>query len=204
MVIMSFLKETAAAAMVAAIAVTGASTAKANTYSMVGNFTGGVTLDATITTSNTPDPSYSGGYDITGITGVITGLPVGGGITQSSYTITGLDLNGEIGGGTNVNPIDNVLFPTGPQYLDSLGTAFNLSPSSSDLIGAGLWGGYGDNSATLFIGNWLWGSAYSADGSLTVSQAPLPPAWTAMLTGLAVLGFVAYRQNRKGALPQAA
>jgi hypothetical protein len=202
MVIMSFLKETAVAAMVAAIAVIVASTAKANTYSMVG------TSPAALPWMQ-PSPRATRrtrviqADDITGITGVITGLPVGGG-TQSSYTITGLDLNGEIGGGTNVNPVDNVLFPTGPQYLDSLRTAFNLSPSSSDLIGAGLWGGYGDNSATLFIGNWLWGSAYSADGSLTVSQAPLPPAWTAMLTGLAVLGFLAYRQNRKGALPQAA
>jgi hypothetical protein len=39
---------------------------------------------------------------------------------------------------------------------------------------------------------------------LAVASAPLPATWTMMLIGLAGLGFVGYRQSRKGALPLSA
>ena len=43
-----------------------------------------------------------------------------------------------------------------------------------------------------------------SNGAAGVSAAPLPASWTMMLTGLVVLGFIAYRRQKKGAAAMAA
>jgi hypothetical protein len=76
--------------------------------------------------------------------------------------------------------------------------------SPSNLIDISL--GAGLNNIQLALNETMssgqgFGFTYGAAG---VSAAPLPPSWTMMLIGLAVIGFVAYRRQKKGAAAIAA
>ena len=167
--------------------------ANASTYLITG--TGDLSIfSATITTSDIPDPSFSGGYDVTGITGSVTGFgPIVGLIPADPVTA-------EVGGGTNIAPINNVFFPSGP-FFDSAGLGFVFDPSvqTSQLIGGGIWyDGTGDQ-YSLFIGNWLLWNHGGLEVT-AVAAVPEPSTWAMMLLGFAGIGFMAYRRKSKPAL----
>jgi hypothetical protein len=182
---MKTIKRLGLAALVGAALLGASASANAlsvTTWNFDGTFTGGVKLFSTITVDNT--------NQITGITGALSGLSIPG--HPSYLLITGINPSGQVGGGTNVLPIDFTFFPGGP-YLDSNGLSFTLSPSTSQLTGAGLWA----NSPTdyeMFIGNWL---AILDASSLQVSQTPLPSTWTMLIAAFVGLGFLAYSGTKK-------
>jgi hypothetical protein len=106
----------------------------------------------------------------------------------------------QIGGGTNLSPIDNLFSSTDPS-LDSL--AFSFTNTTASLIGAGLWE-ISPGNFELFIGNWL----SDRIGQLSVSEVtgggsaeattPLPGAlWLfgSTLAGAASIGK--WRRKRK-------
>jgi len=63
--------------------------------------------------------------------------------------------------------------------------------------------GFGTNE-TAFTGKVNGTEYYNLMGTATITPTPLPSSWIMMLVGLAGLGFVGYRQCRKGALAAAA
>jgi hypothetical protein len=174
---------TTAAVLLVGAAVMTTVPANAAVYDITG--TGNLSiLNIQITTSNTQDPSYSGGYDITKVSGSVTGY--------GAVSIVSSD--GQTGGGTNVLPIDNVFYPSGP-YFDSDGFAFKFTTQTPQLVGGGIWSNGGD-SYQLFIGNW----AFNESGGLQVTQVtavPEPSTWAMMVLGFLGVGFMAYRRKGK-------
>ena len=175
----------AAAAVYACVAV--ASAASASTYNIDGNF-GGVILDASITTGAANNAAGPGGYNITSISGSVSG-PDGG-------TITGLVPASGIPSNLIVNNIDytydNIFFPSSGQYFDYSGVLFYLNGS----VLANLFG----DSMTVFelaSGNSWFPELDVTTSSLSVTPTPLPGTWTMLLAGLFGLGFVAYRGSKK-------
>lgn len=101
--------------------------ASASIYNIIGTGNIGI-FSATITTSNTPDPGFPGGYDITGISGSVAGFG----------PFAAVSTNGQTGGGTNVLPIDNVFYPSAP-YFDGEGLAFTFTNTTlPQLVGGGI------------------------------------------------------------------
>jgi hypothetical protein len=175
----------AAAAVCACVGV--ASAASASTYNIDGNFNG-VILDASITTGAANNAAGPGGYNITSISGSISG-PNGG-------TITGLVPVSGIPSNLIVNNIeytyDNIFFPSTGQYFDYSGVLFYLNGS----VLANLFG----DSMTLYelaSGNSWFPVLDVTTSSLSVTQTPLPGTWTMLLAGLFGLVFVAYRGSKK-------
>lgn len=168
------------------------SPAKANTYDVT--FTGSnFDLSAVITTSNTLDAS--GGYDITAISGSVTG--------PTSGSITGLISNpnqpyqGTYYAGSYGWNYDNVLFPTSVPF-DNNGVLFSFGTDIiANLYSVGsLFYLSVDNPTSLFDPGDL--------GTLSVSDppaTPLPAALPLFATGLAAMGLLGWYRKRK---PQAA
>jgi hypothetical protein len=168
----------AAAIMVVAAAIT-TTAANAAVYEVDG--TGAISiLSLTITTSNTPDPNYAGGYDITSVSGFVAGFGA----------VSIVSTNGQTGGGTNVLPIDNVFYPAGP-YFDGLGLAFDFTTQTPDLVGGGIWYTGNPGQYSLFIGNW----DFYQNGGLQVTAVPEASTWAMMILGFLGVGFVAYRRR---------
>ena len=125
--------------------------ARASTYLITG--TGNLSIfSATITTSDIPDPSFPGGYDVTGIT---TGSVSGFGPIVRPYSSGSRDC-----GNRRWNEHRSHItysFHLAP-FFDSAGLGFVFDPSvqTPQLIGGGIWYDGGDQ-FSLFIGNWaLW------------------------------------------------
>ncbi len=184
--ILSLTLASAAGALFVALA-----PAQANTYNLTGD--GNISIfSATVTTGNVEDPSYPGGYDITGISGSVTGFgTISGLIPASQFTV-------EVGGGTNIAPTDNVFYPS-PPFFDSLGTGFyfSLVDQTDQKLGGGIWY-IGNGQYSLFIGDWL----FYQNGGLNISagidsQTPLPAALPMFATGLGALGLLGWRRKRK-------
>jgi hypothetical protein len=160
----------------AAVSVAFAASAHANTYDF--SFSGlDVAGSGVITTSGGSSP-----FAITGVTGTISDSEVGPG----PFTITGL---------SSYAASDNSLsYPTQPFYTfggfsftTNTGGDFNIfNDNGSYEILSSVFdpGGYAD-------------AAGSHDITLSVSQTPLPPAWTMMLIGLAGFGFMMYRRSER-------
>ncbi len=175
----SLVRVAVAALVVSYGCIAGLSEAKAAVYVV-----SGLGLDATITTD-----ASNNVVSITGTVGTY------GADTLSPGAILGV-IGGpvaEIGGGTNLAPIDNLFLPSAPYFTSTGGIAFSFVNQNSNLIGAGLWydspGVY-----ELFIGNWL----SDRKGELSVTAVPEPSTWAMLLIGFAGLGFVARRRWQRG------
>ena|SRR6202012_1494622 len=157
------------------------SAANASVYQFVG-----LGLDITVTTSNTLDAA--GGYDITGLSGTLSGYGTVSLITNPNQPNVFTIQNPPFSGGANLS-IDNVWYSSDP-HLDGNGLAF--------LTAGGLTGGLWGNSAGnygLFLGNYDIYIASSSD--VTVSAAvPEPSTWAMLILGFASIGFMAYRRRR--------
>jgi hypothetical protein len=146
---------------------------------------GGITFIGTINTKNTPDAN--GGYDVTSITGTVSGTSVGGTVAL-------------LGG----NPGTATLSPAGQFIYDN---EFYLTPPP--LSNPGILftiGGYEWNlfsTASVGPGNFsLFGtnpSSYNptVTGDFTYTVAPVPEisTWAMMIVGFFGLGFIGYRRN---------
>jgi hypothetical protein len=132
-----------------------------------------------ITTGNTGSP-----YAATGVTGTIFDSEVGPG----PFTITTL---------SGYAAADNlVYFPTQP-FVDFGGLSFFTATGGQFNLGLGGGGPYGyvlNASVVNPIG--YANVPGSTDITLSVSQTPLPPAWTMMLIGFAGLGCMLYRKTK--------
>ena len=163
--------------------------AVANTYDVT--FTGSAfDVSAVITTSSTLDAL--GGYDITGISGMVTGLI--GGVTGGA--ITGLiDNPGQPNQGTYYSGsygwyYDNVLFP-GAVPFDNNGPLFSF--------GSGILGNLYSVGLTTFYFSVDNPSQYwnpGDVGSLQVSPTPIPGTLWLFATGLGLVAWVGWRRQR--------
>ena len=172
------------------------SAAEAASYNV--NFEGtSFDLSAVVTTTDTIDPAV-GGYDITGISGTVTG-PVSG-------AITGLIANpGQPYQGLYTDPAtglqwyyNNVLY-TGAVAFDNNGLLFNF--------GAGDVGNLYSVGSELYLSVAEPNSFYNPgdDGAGGVSATPLPASFPLFAFGIGALGmFVWFRDRRNGAATIAA
>jgi len=198
--------------------------AKAATFEITGNVNSS-TVDLFITSSNTLN-NNTGGYDITAITGSISGYgsvdPYSGTWPNNNDVISsGLYVNPNQGqvppsnlftvqnpansGGANF-PIDNVWLSTDPHLTYDGGVGFLIAvdgTQSHDLTGY-LSAAYASNSAGwyyLFLGNYDQNSNFSAVVSENFAagpgQTPLPAALPLFASGLGALGFLGWRRKRK-------
>ena len=170
----------------------GALPASATTYDVT--FTGlNFDLSAVITTANSLDAL--GGYDITGISGTVTGL--------TSGAITGLLSNpnqpnqGTYYAGSYGWNYDNVLFP-GSVPFDNNGLLFSFGTDIvANLYSVG-------SSFYLSVDNpssfWNPGDL----GTVSVSATPLPATLPLFATGLGLVGLLGWHRKRKAAALSAA
>jgi hypothetical protein len=171
------------------IALFAATAANASQYEI--DYTGqdGYQVHALLTLGN----ADNGGYDVTAVSGTVTGGPLAG-------TIAGL-VGGDPGPGTNhLSPnstffYDNIFYPTADPHFDAPGLLFSL-------VGAptkdwNLWG-TGPNAYLLYADQ----PAYDPQsaGTLTVTAVPEPATWAMMLLGFMGVGFLAYRRRSGAAL----
>ena len=189
------LTNAALAASVLAWAFLEALPAHASTYDVT--FIGSnLDLSAVVTTSNTLDAL--GGYDITGISGTVTGL--------SSGAITGLVSNpnqptqGTYYAGSYGWNYDNVLFP-GSVPFDNNGILFSFGTDIvANLYSVGsLFYLSVDNPSSF----WNPGDV----GTLSVSDppaTPVPAALPLFATGLGLVGLLGWYRKRKAAALSAA
>ena len=97
-----------------------AGVARANTYNFI--YTGpGILASGRIVTSNSPDPSFPGGYDILSITGERNGAPIAG-MVPPSGVVSNL-------GGLYYN---NVFYPAEP-HLDYNGLLYEMAGGVFDV-----------------------------------------------------------------------
>jgi hypothetical protein len=179
--------------------------ANASVFNITGTF-GTVDLTATVTTSDVLLPA--GGYEITGITGSLTGGygTITGLISNSNVANTGPNPTNGFGGpnwsaltnvgfgGTNIG-YDDILFKSTDPHLDNWGVVFTLS----DGLSANLFGN-SPGVYELFIGV----PVFDRVGTLTGSETPIPAAFPLFASGLGVMGFLARRRKRKTAAALAA
>lgn len=166
--------------------------ANANTYDVT--FTGSVfDLSAQITTSSTLDAL--GGYDITSITGTVSG-PTGGAIT-GLISNPGQPNQGTYYDGSYGWYYDNILFPdstpfdnNGPLFSFGSGIVANLYS-----VGTAFYLSVDDPSAY-----WNPGDL----GTLQVSQTPIPAALPLFATGLGLVGMFGWFRKRRAAALSAA
>jgi hypothetical protein len=202
--------------------------AKAATFELTGNANGS-TVDLFITSSNALNTN-TGGYDITGITGSISGYgsvdPFSGIWPNNNDVVSsGLYVNPNQGqvppfnlftvqnplnsGGANVS-IDNVWLSTDPHLTYAGGVAFLIAvdgTQSHDLTGyisaasaSGSAGWY-----YLFLGNYDKNDNFNALVSEVFQggfqdTTPLPAALPLFASGLGALGLLGWRRKRKAAL----
>jgi hypothetical protein len=185
------------AGVLAGSALLAALPAKANTYDVTFN---GSSFDvsAVITTADTLDSV--GGYDILGISGIVTGPT-----SSVSGAINNLISNpGQPNQGTYYVPgtsigwyYDNVLFPSGSAF-DNNGPLFSF--------GAGIVANLYSVGSTFYLSlsqpSGFWNPGDS--GSLQVAQTPLPAALPLFASGLAAMGLIGWRRKRKKAAALAA
>jgi hypothetical protein len=119
--------------------------------------------------------------------------------SSSPYTVTTLTGDIDVGGTDYAVSIiapggfalnDNLLnYPTTP-YLDFSGISFSAGGNQFDIYNDG----FDDIVSNI-------GSGDVDDLSvIEAAPAPLPPTWTMMLGGIAVIGLMAYRRKSKSAL----
>jgi hypothetical protein len=163
----------------AAIAVAPLAAAEAHVFSF--DFTGSPNdVMAVITTSNTID---HGGFDITSITGTVSGTD-GGSIRDLVPTTPRATVSWNY---------DNIFF-TGTPHLDNDGILFDAGSFRYNL--------YSTSPTTYFLssnspaGNYAVGQ--SGIFGVVASSVPEPSVWAMLLLGFGGLGFVACREKRRG------
>jgi len=168
----------------------GAPPAKAATYDVT--FTGSsFDVFAVITTANTLDSL--GGYDITGISGTVTG-PTGGAITNlifnPSQPYQGTYYDPKTGLGWYY---DNVLFAGSTIPFDNNGPLFDF--------GNGIVGNIYSAGSTFYFSVTNPSSLYNPGdvGTVAVSETPLPAALPLFASGLGALGLLGWRSRRRAA-----
>ena len=128
-----------------------------------------------------------GGYDITSITGLVTGL--GGGMI-SALVINPNQPLVTTNFGFNY---DNVLFPTltlNP-VMNTNGVLFDTASSGKRW---NLWGNaLGDYELYSYAGGTL-NTAIDVHGNLSIAAVPEPETYAMMLAGLGLMGFIARRK----------
>ena len=173
------MKVLAAVTFVACLAFAGASSAA--TYAF--NFTdtsNTFTASGLLTTSNTLNAVN--GYDVTAISGTVTGNP-------AVDFITGLVPNPNQPNPTNNGAFiyDNVLFTPG-QALDVNGLLFNTS--------AGVYNLWMNSSRDAELYTYGAPGALDVHGALTITAVPEPMTWAMILIGFGGLGL-ALRSRRR-------
>jgi hypothetical protein len=165
---------------------TQVSPARASQYDVT--FTGtAFDLSAVITTSSTIDSL--GGYDVTNVTGTVTG--------PTSGAVIGLIANpgqpeqGTYYAGSYGWNYDNVLFTTGVAPVDNNGILLSF--------GSGILANLYSVGSTFYLSvddpteYWNPGDV----GSLQVSPAPIPESFLLFATGLGLIGFIGWRRQRQ-------
>jgi hypothetical protein len=142
------------------------------------------TLDATVTTLNVLDTA--GGYDITAITGTVTGNP-------GTDPITGLVTNPNQPDAWNCGCgfiVDNVLFHPG-QTFDTWGILFDTAGAQYNF--------WMNSSAEGELYTYGGGSVAQLDvrGNTVTTGVPEPAAWALMIGGFGGVGAVLRRRRRE-------
>ena len=143
---------------------------------------GALAVSGDLTISDTLDSA--GGYDVTGISGTVSG-PNGGSIALVANPIqpaSSLDSSGRW-------IYDNVVFSSGP-WVDNLGLLFSAGGFSYNLYNSG-WTYYLSSSNPA--GNYNPGEVV---GRLTVSTIPESATWLMMGLGFAALGLAGRAASR--------
>jgi hypothetical protein len=138
-----------------------------------------------LTTSDTADPSWPGGYDILGISGLLGSAAITGLVaTSSPGAITSAPV------GTVPIEFNNVFYPVAPNF-DSWGLLFT---TASDYYNV-----YDENGQfyQLTPEQKDGGSLGDAITGLSVTAVPEPDTWTLLILGFAGLGFGRYRRSCK-------
>jgi hypothetical protein len=155
-------------------------------------------ISAVITTSNSPDGA-SGGYDIVGITGSVTGFgnidglldnPNRPGTSLADFGIAGF-----------LVAYDNLFFTADP-HVDAFGVVFQLDSGNLAVLGCvgsgtcAATSGTDANNYELLVGNFL-ADRTGAAVVTTVASVPETSTWAMMILGLFGLGFMFRRQQSR-------
>lgn len=124
------------------------------------------------------------------------------GLTSVSMDGTGYLINPapnsgfEVGGGTNLTGLDNLLYLGSNPQLDDEGLAFRMdSPlQQADQIGIAIWGN-GTSAYSIFGGNWTINDQ-NGGGSFSATLAPTPEPSSLMLLGTGLIGLAAVARRR--------
>jgi hypothetical protein len=133
-----------------------------------------IVTDLTVTTSDAPDPNWSGGYDILSVTGMRGAASVTGLIpTSAPGVVTAASV------GTNPIQFDNVFYPVDLNF-DLYGLFFATAADDYNLYFEG--GQYYELTPEQKDA----GSLGSAVSGLSVAAVPEPNAWALLLLGFGV------------------
>jgi hypothetical protein len=175
-------------AFLATCALVGAATtvpATAATYNF--SYTGALSGDLIITTSDTLDAV--GGFDITGVSGTF------GGNAITSLFNNPNQPNPSVGAFT----WDNVLFPSGVLAFDRFGIAFTTATGTFNIFDAIADGGTTDTTTPYGLIVAETGAETFGTGTLTAA-VPEPSTWAMMILGFAGVGYMTYRRRKVAAL----
>jgi hypothetical protein len=174
------------------LALTFPASAEVYEFSFVGGANDpGVSATGTFTTNAANDMIVfgSGTFSIGAITSQFSTLFPATSDTEGLSSDNVFNIDSTFGvlfeGTTNPNFFVNIFAPTG----ESLGSGKHDAWLSATVNGQYLNGSLGFSSV---CGNCV------ADGNLTISAVPEPSTWAMMILGFASVGFMAYRQRRRG------
>lgn len=148
----------------------------------------GVSVTGLIFTSDTPN--VFGNFDVTAITGTITGTFVGNG-PIGPLLANPNQPNPFFPGNGNV--WDNNLIPTAP-FVTPFGIGFNFNGDQLVLF-SGITGN--PLSVGLFSQNLNMSAGFAPPGTLSVTPVPEPATWASLLCGLLGLGAARFASRKQ-------
>jgi len=133
-----------------------------------------------------------GGYDITGVTGLVQGT-AGGGVIDS-LVANPSPPNLATTGGFNYDNVAYAGSATTP-FLDTYGALFTTA--ANGISAAGTWNLYSTGGATygLYSYTGFNGGVAAYTGTLTVAAVPEPSSWVMLVSGALCLGAVVRRRQ---------
>ena len=169
--------KTIALAVVTALGIASATHAQAGVYDITYT-ANSITTDLEVTTSDTPDSNWSGGYDILSVTGTRGSDAVNGLIpTSAPGVVTGASV------GTNPIQFDNVFYPAAPNF-DLYGLFFETATADYNLYLEG------SQFYELTPAQKDAGSLGSLVGGLSANAVPEPASWALFVLGLGVVAML--------------